>query len=177
MMVRKSPAGRGKKVEVTDGGGISAPPFVTGGVLTDVDRMGYVDLLLRGASPAAAATRLGVDLYRIVEAIAEDEEFRMRVDAAYDALSQNVAARLYQEAMQGSVTAMTFWLKHRPPPEWPDYQMQTPAPTGLDALTDEELLRLARLENIAIPAELAASLEAAGSAAASLPVPQVAAVD
>ena len=132
--------------------------------LTALQQAEYLALLLRGASPAVAAQQLELDLFVIVEAIAEDEEFRVKVDAVYDALSQNVAARLYQEAMKGSVTAMTLWLKNRPPPEWPDHPQGTPGTSGLDLMSDEELLRLARLENVTIPAELEAGLAATGGA-------------
>lgn len=123
---------------------------------------GYIDFLLRGASPAAAAQQLGLDLFDILAAIADDDPFQSRVEAAYDALSQNVAARLYQEAMKGSVSAMTLWLKNRPPPEWQGTQGEAMERNELDGLSDEELLRLARLEEIAIPPELEADIEAAG---------------
>lgn len=130
--------------------------------LARTDEEEYLRLLLRGASPAAAAQQLELDLFVIVEAIADDEEFRVKVDAAYDALSQNVAARLYQEAMRGSVPAMTLWLKNRPPPEWPDGRPEETFNPALDVLSDEELLRLARLENVEIPPELETGIDQAG---------------
>lgn len=114
----------------------------------------YLDLLLRGASPAAACQQLNLDLFAVVELTANDDEFRMKTDAVYDALSQNVAARLYQEAMKGSVPAMSLWLKNRPPPEWPDHASGSISNSPLDVISDEELIRLARLENLAIPTEL-----------------------
>lgn len=130
--------------------------------LSREQQAGYIDLLLRGASPAAAAQQLGLELFDVLAVIAEDESFQARVDAAYDALSQNVAARLYLEAMKGSVSAMTFWLKNRPPPEWPGTQGEATDRNELDGLSDEELLRLARLEEIAIPPELEADITSAG---------------
>ena len=122
--------------------------------LTGEQQREYLDLLLRGASPAVACQQLNVDLSAVVELMAEDDEFRMKADAVYDALSQNVAARLYQEAMKGSVPAMSQWLKNRPPPEWPDHASASRSDSSLDVISDEELIRLARLENLAIPAEL-----------------------
>ena len=114
----------------------------------------YLDLLLRGASPAAACQQLEIDLFAVVELLADDDEFRLKTDAVYDALSQNVAARLYQEAMKGSVPAMSQWLKNRPPPEWPDHASASLSNSPLEVISDEELIRLARLENLAIPPEL-----------------------
>ncbi len=116
----------------------------------------YLDLLLRGASPAAACQQLKIDLFAVVELLADDDEFRLKTDAVYDALSQNVAARLYQEAMKGSVPAMSQWLKNRPPPEWPDHAAASLSNSPLEVISDEELIRLARLENLAIPPELEA---------------------
>ena len=123
-------------------------------LFTSEQQREYLDLLLRGASPAVACQQLNVDLFAVVELMAEDDEFRMKADAVYDALSQNVAARLYQEAMKGSVPAMSQWLKNRPPPEWPDHVSASRSDSSLDVISDEELIRLARLENLAIPAEL-----------------------
>jgi len=117
----------------------------------------YLDLLLRGASPAAASQQLNLDLFLVVELLADDDEFRMKTDAVYDALSQNVAARLYQEAMKGSVPAMSQWLKNRPPPEWPEHAAASISNSPLEVISDEELIRLARLENLAIPTELEAN--------------------
>jgi len=134
------------------------------------DQRAYLELLLRGASPAAACQQLQLDLFVVMEAIAEDEEFRIKVDAVYDALSQNVAARLYQEAMKGSVSAMTQWLKQRPPPEWMALRVEGSEGSGWDALSDEELLARARMEGIAIPVELEGSGEASGGGPASAAV-------
>ncbi len=131
----------------------------------------YLDLLLRGASPAAACQQLELDLFAVVELLADDDEFRMKTDAVYDALSQNVAARLYQEAMKGSVPAMSQWLKNRPPPEWPDHAAASISNSPLEVISDEELIRLARLENLAIPTELEADASKAGSSQASEIVP------
>ncbi len=131
----------------------------------------YLDLLLRGASPAAACQQLKLDLFAVVALLSDDDEFRMKTDAVYDALSQNVAARLYQEAMKGSVPAMSQWLKNRPPPEWPDHAAASISNSPLDVISDEELIRLARLENLAIPIELEADAPKAGGSQASEVVP------
>ena len=131
----------------------------------------YLDLLLRGASPAAACQQLNIDLFAVVELLADDDEFRLKTDAVYDALSQNVAARLYQEAMKGSVPAMSQWLKNRPPPEWPDHAAASLSNSPLEVLSDEELIRLAHLENLAIPPELEADTSKTGSTKTSKIVP------
>ncbi len=131
----------------------------------------YLDLLLRGASPAAACQQLELDLFAVVELLADDDEFRIKTDAVYDALSQNVAARLYQEAMKGSVPAMSQWLKNRPPPEWPDHAAASISNSPLEVISDEELIRLARLENLTIPTELEANAPETGSSQTSEVVP------
>lgn len=127
----------------------------------------YLKLLLRGASPAAACQKMGINLLAVVEYLTIDDRFREKVDAIYDALSQNVAAKLYQEAMNGSVPAMSQWLKNRPPPEWPDRVAVSNPTSCLDVMSDEELIRLARLEKIKIPTELEADTSNASSEQAS----------
>lgn len=140
-------------------------------VLSEDQQRAYLDMLLRGASPAVACQQLQLDLFDVVELLAHDEEFRIKTDAVYDALSQNVAARLYQEAMKGSVPAMSQWLKNRPPPEWPDHAAASVSNSPLDVISDEELIRLARLENLAIPPELEADASGPGSPEASEVIP------
>lgn len=125
--------------------------------MSEEDREAYVQMLLRGASPAGACQQLKLDLFVVLEAIAEDEPFRELVEKVTDVLSQNVAARLYQEAMKGNVSAMTQWLKSRPPPEWQCGEREE-LKLGWDGMSDEELLEWARAEEIAIPVELAGGI-------------------
>lgn len=109
----------------------------------------YLQLLARGASPAAACMQLNLPVMSVLNQITTDATFRARLDQIHDVLSQNVAAALYRSAMEGSVSAQTFFLKNCPPPEWPGNE---PVPAamndGLDELTDDELAQLCRDENI-----------------------------
>ncbi|MCA9053516.1 MAG: hypothetical protein KDA75_06750 [Planctomycetaceae bacterium] len=108
---------------------------------TDDPRDALLALLHRGASPALACTQLGLSVDRFL-AWLEDASFRQRIAQSQGVLSQNVAAALYRSALEGSVAAQTFYLKHLPPPEWPQPERETPAADDfLNRLTDEELLQ------------------------------------
>jgi hypothetical protein len=109
-----------------------------------------LNLLLRGASPAAACAQLGLSADDFHLWLA-DSSFREQLDRSQHLLSRNVAAALYRSAMEGSVSAQTFYLKHLPPPEWPA-PAATPSPGGeLAQLSDDELLDRCRALGIALP--------------------------
>ena len=55
-----------------------------------------------------------------------DPDFQSRLTRSQQTLSQNVAAALYRSAMEGSVAAQTFYLRHLPPPEWPRRRVTPP---------------------------------------------------
>ena len=78
----------------------------------------YLDLLERGASPAGACLELGISREAVRQALEADAAFRDRVHDVNAILSENVRTALYRAAMQGNVTAMSFWLKTSPPPGW-----------------------------------------------------------
>ena len=81
--------------------------------------------------------------------ITTDESFRNRIDQIHNVLSQNVAAALYRSAMEGSVSAQTFFLKNCPPPEWPGPEISPSGPVDdLDQLSDAEIQELMRREQI-----------------------------
>ncbi len=102
------------------------------------------------ASPAAACVQLNLSVTVVLNCITTDETFRDRLDQIHNVLSQNVAAALYRSAMEGSVSAQTFFLKNCPPPEWPgDEAQRLTIDDGLDELSDDELRRL--MENEQIP--------------------------
>lgn len=103
----------------------------------------YLHLLSRGASPAAACLQLNLPVTVVPNHINTNANFRDRLDQIHDVLSQNVAAALYRSAMEGSVSAQTFFLKNCPPPEWPAVGSPGPTPNdGLDDLSDEELQQM-----------------------------------
>ncbi len=107
----------------------------------------YLQLLARGASPAAACMQLNLPVMSVLNQITTDETFRSRLDQIHNVLSQNVAAALYRSAMEGSVSAQTFFLKNCPPPEWPGNEPEAAGcGDGLDELSDEEIAKLLREE-------------------------------
>lgn len=107
-------------------------------------------LLLRGASPAAACAQLGLSADDFHLWLADDF-FREQLERSQHLLSRNVAAALYRSAMEGSVSAQTFYLKHLPPPEWPS-TADTPVPAdNLDTLPDDELLDRCRSLGLDLP--------------------------
>jgi hypothetical protein len=129
----------------------SAGPVVP---LTQEQQEIYLQLLSRGASPAAACLQSGLSLPDVAASIEHDEAFRHLLSRVNELLSQNVAAALYRSAMEGSVSAQTFFLKNMPPPEWPTPDTED-QPRNLVELTDEELITQFRKEAPALLARLA----------------------
>lgn len=123
----------------------------------------FVQTLLRGGSPAGFVHENEVELDEVFRWLENDEDFHRKVEQAHDALSQNVAAKLYQEAMKGSVTAMTFWLRNCPPSQWMKSNFESQESTELEELTDEELIKFARDQGVDIPIEFEANPAIAGS--------------
>ncbi len=103
-----------------------------------------LDLVLRGASPAAACLRLNVSFDRLYRTLEADPEFRRRWDELLEMLSQNVAAALYQTALKGNVTAQTFFLRSLPPRDWTAVSSAASPDDDLSQLSDEELERRIR---------------------------------
>lgn len=96
--------------------------------------------------------QLNLSVTVVLNRITTDETFRDRLDQIHNVLSQNVAAALYRSAMEGSVSAQTFFLKNCPPPEWPgEDAARLGVDDGLDELSDEELRRLMEHEQIPDP--------------------------
>jgi len=135
-----------------------------------------LELLSRGASPAAACRQLGRSIADFFHATQNDPEFRRRVQRVHHALGQNVAAALYKAAMEGSVTAQTFWLRHSPPPGWTGDTSDMTA-DELEKLSDDELIDLARAHGVALPPEIEATLESHGGEEVSDRVPPKPAAD
>jgi len=101
------------------------------------EQQSYLSLLSKGASPGVACATLGLTLTQVAVSMEADGRFRVLLDRVHELLSQNVAAALYRSAMEGSVSAQTFYLKNVPPPDWPmeDKHDELTDPD----LTDEEL--------------------------------------
>ena len=132
--------------------------------LTSELERSFLELLSRGASPAAACRELGVSVSRIQQALVEDEEFRACWEEVNVTLSQNIQAALYRSAMEGNVSAQTYWLKSNPPPGWSPDSMEPLESIDefFDELSDDELLDLARAMEINLPPEIEAKIAQAG---------------
>ena len=135
-------------------------------MLTTQQQQLALQLLLRGASPAGACQQLGISVFSFIRTCHEEDGFRRHVDQIYHVLSQNVLSALYRVAMEGNVSAQTFWLKNRPPPGW---QSECSEPDGpqtfddfFDQLSDHELLELARTMGVDLPPEIERTLFGAG---------------
>ncbi len=131
-------------------------------LLTDVEQRAYLQLLLRGASPAVICAQIGVPYSAVLTTLRECAEFQSDHDDAQSLLTYNVEAALYAQAMKGSVPAMTLWLRNRPPNSWRGEAVPEDAVDELERLSDGELLELARAEGVAVPAAFAAGVEAEG---------------
>lgn len=71
------------------------------------------DLVL--AARAVRATRNGLE-----KAWEKDPDFKAACVEARDLADETIVKRLYDEARNGNITAMIFWLKNRRPLEWRD---------------------------------------------------------
>ncbi|MCH7987751.1 MAG: hypothetical protein IID46_01230 [Planctomycetes bacterium] len=100
----------------------------------------------------------------IQQALVEDEEFRARWEEVNVTLSQNIQAALYRSAMEGNVSAQTYWLKSNPPPGWSPDSLEPLESIDefFDELSNDELLDLARAMEINLPPEIEAKIAQAG---------------
>ncbi len=89
----------------------------------------------------------------VLRTIDGDAKFREQVDRVTVLLSQNVAAALYRSAMEGSVSAQTFFLKNKPPPDWQGDDNPELTSERLKGLSDEELFNLCRASGVDFPTE------------------------
>jgi hypothetical protein len=128
-------------------------PLADGSLLNNTRQQLILQMLLRGASPAGACGQLDIPLADFVATWTTDDDFRDSVRRAQDARSQNVAAALYRSAMEGSVTAQTFYLRHLPPPEWHDPNPHNDDDTDESQLTDDEIIERCRARRIPLPTE------------------------
>lgn len=119
----------------------------------------YLHVLTRGASPAAACGQVGVSALDVLATIEQDQAFSERLDQVTVLLSQNVAAALYRSAMEGSVSAQTFFLKNQPPPNWHQSQASEAADDPFSRMSDDELLAYCRASGIDWPTETAAGTD------------------
>src|SRR5690606_9307466 len=95
----------------------------------------------------------------VLATIEQDEAFRERLDQVNVLLSQNVAAALYRSAMEGSVSAQTFFLKNQPPPNWQQSQSTEATDDPFNRMSDEELLDFCRASGIDWPTETEAGTD------------------
>jgi len=131
-------------------------------LLTAQQQQLVLQLLLRGASPAGACQQLGVSAFTFARTFRDDQHFRKRVEEVQQMLGQNVASALYRAALEGNVSAQTFWLKTKPPPGWQTDHPETDQPRTFDdffdQLSDHELLELARAMGVDLSPEIERAL-------------------
>ncbi|HWL08701.1 MAG TPA: hypothetical protein VNQ76_09860 [Planctomicrobium sp.] len=139
-------------------------------LLTNEQQTEYRKLLAKGASPAGACQQLGFDLSMVAATMEQNDQFRAILTRVQELLSQNVAAALYRSAMEGSVSAQTFYLKNRPPPEWPTQDEETTS-ASLESLTDDELITQFRQAAPALLARLATGDSQTSGPSPTGPVP------
>ena len=131
--------------------------------LNSTQQTAVLELLYRGASPAAACGQVGVSVEAFLQTVNEEAGFRTRVREITGVLSGNVMAVLYRTAMEGNVSAQQAWLKLFPPPTFAEPAAETEPATFdelLGDLTDAELVELARAVGVDLPHEVEANLDA-----------------
>ena len=116
--------------------------------LTNQQQQSLCDLLIRGASPYSACQQLHLSYEAFLQEKNANPTFAAQLAQVQQTLSENITARLYQEALKGNLTAIQFWLKNNPPAQW---QQPAPSsdPTPWDHLTHEELQQ--QTEHFPIP--------------------------
>lgn len=132
-------------------------PLVVDGVLTETAQVGILDYLDRGASPAGACLKIGVDYAAFSKTRRVNLGFRSRLSQSATVLGENVAAAVYREAMEGKMPAAALILKTLPPPAWVDAAAAVSRPQDadeLDDLDDAELHELARTYGVEVPVEI-----------------------
>lgn len=119
----------------------------------------YLQLIVKGASPAIACQEIGVPVAAVLNTLERDRVFPRQMAQVHVLLSQNVLAALYRSALKGSVPAQTLWLKNLPPPEWAAPEpADDESPDALDALDHAPVLTRFFLEGRPLPPGLAADL-------------------
>ncbi|MFQ5735020.1 MAG: hypothetical protein ACE5KM_24060 [Planctomycetaceae bacterium] len=117
-----------------------------------------LEMLARGGSALLACRQIGRPIAAFFLTVERDDGFRRRLESVHVCLSQNVASALYKAAMEGSVSAQTFYLRNNPPPEWTGKEDEV-SRDEFDDLTTDELARLAEAFGVAPPPEIAPLLE------------------
>ena len=99
----------------------------------------YVRLITRGASPAAACRSLRISLTSVLLTREQDKSFRAQIELAESALRDNVLAAVYRSAMEGKVTAQTFYLRFLASSVDAEAGGESIPNPDYDDMTDEEL--------------------------------------
>jgi len=79
--------------------------------LTLAQQKEFVRVVSQGASPAAVCAQLGVTVESARLTMDSDPRFRRHMKHIPQTLAENIRAALYLQAMKGTVSAQTFWLK------------------------------------------------------------------
>ncbi len=106
-------------------------------------------ILLKGGPLILASQQVETTVFEVFDWLDEDEEFRRRYQQVQRALDHTIFAKLYQEAVNGSLPATTFWIKDRNPIDWRCVE-ESEEETWSD-YSDEEIFRRAEEEKLALP--------------------------
>jgi hypothetical protein len=132
-------------------------------LLTDEERHAYLQMLLKGASPAGICGQLDLPYSAVTLTLRQCADFRENHTDALTMLNQNVEAVVYQHAMKGSVPAMTLWLRNRPPPGWAGDEETEDSLDEFERLSDVELIELARTTGVRVPVAFTEGVAETGS--------------
>lgn len=80
--------------------------------LTTEQQAAFLALLARGASPLVACREVSVSYQSYLLTLRSDEGFSAEVQDVHELLVRNVSAALYKAALEGKVSAQTFYLRH-----------------------------------------------------------------
>jgi hypothetical protein len=117
--------------------------------LTPEQQREYVTALRNGLPALSACNLIGVPYEAVLQTEDVDADFAEQTLLAGAILSQNAAAALYKQGLNGSVSALTFLLRNQPPPEWTRRTVGAMSDDELDNLSPEELEReLARMQRM-----------------------------
>jgi hypothetical protein len=126
---------------VTSDAGRSTDTWTDPVPLSVKEQKDLVRSLLRGLSPTMACFSIGVSLESARLTLATDARFRRKCDQVPEALSENVRASLYSNALKGTVAAQALWFKEEAARK---VSGQEQVPMNVDELL-AELERLSRM--------------------------------
>jgi len=116
--------------------------FKSNARLSGPAQLEFLHLISQGCTPLFACHQLERTMEALQKSLEGSQRFRREYEELQLLMNQRVESAVYKAALKGNVSAQTLWLKHRSPEGW------NQGDKGMEEMTDDELLRLAKREGI-----------------------------